>query len=135
MSLETEKFLKAEESAENIVEALKKLNTEASNYKTSKDELDNVRIKLVNFITVLSGISESIKQSIDVLKSIGGPEILSLLKKISTDLNSSLTNISHDLNIKYHENLRVTNGIKVLTIISLIISLSGLVLIILIFLK
>lgn len=98
MENDAEKFLKAEETAEDIIETLKHLHNEATSYQTATKELDTVRKRLINLIesteTAVSGSHEVIK----ILKEIGGPEILQRLMKIekksSEEFNKQLKNLN-----------------------------------------
>ena len=82
MTKETERFLEAEQAAEELVEALKKLHDEAVSYKTSTSQLEAVRAKLVTFIEASQRISQDTKTAVELLKSIGGPAIFDSLSKL-----------------------------------------------------
>lgn len=101
MANETEKFLKAEQAAEELVEVLKKFRDEAVSYQTSANQLDAVREKLVTFIDASQRISQDTKAAVELLKSIGGPEILGLLHQLGGkvgDVGTDLKSTSKSLN-------------------------------------
>ncbi|HDD43307.1 MAG TPA: hypothetical protein ENG63_00395 [Candidatus Desulfofervidus auxilii] len=82
MEKETERFLQAEETAAKLVETLKQLHTEATSYQTATKELDVVRQRLLKLIESTEKIATNSHEVIEILKKIGGPEILDRLLKI-----------------------------------------------------
>jgi len=89
MANESGKFLQAEESVEKLLGALKKLYDEAESYNTSKESLDQVREKLVDFIASSDDMVKDTSEIIKIIKSIGGPEILSRLDLVMDGLNEA----------------------------------------------
>ena len=82
MEKETEKFLRAEEKAVELVETLKQLHTEATSYQTATKELNTVRQRLLDMIESTERIASGSHEVIKILKEIGGPEILNRLTKL-----------------------------------------------------
>jgi hypothetical protein len=102
MARESEKFLQAEESAEQLVQALNELKKEAVSYKSSQYELDTVRQRLVSLIDSIQGVVKDTHEAVKTLKSIGGPEILSGINSHSQKL------IEHsDIRDQQYSRLRV----------------------------
>jgi CHASE3 domain sensor protein len=93
MSQESEKFLEAEQSAQQLVETLTALKKETVSYKTSSQELDTTRQKLVGLIDSIENVAKDTHEIVKLIKSIGGPEILrsieSLTKRITEEFNSN----------------------------------------------
>jgi len=89
MANDPEKFLQVEESVENLLAALKKLYDEAESYNTSKESLNQVRDKLVDFIASSDDIVKDTFEIIKIVKSIGGPEILRRLDLVIDRLNEA----------------------------------------------
>ncbi len=87
MSKDADKFLHAEQSAQELLQTLEQLKAEATNYKTSAKELDLVRQKLSGLIDSVLTIAEDTHEVVKLLKSIGGPEILSRIGGLSEELN------------------------------------------------
>lgn len=79
MEKETQEFLKAEEAAQKLVQTLEKLQAEGASYQTASEELDKVRIRLVNLIQSTEEVVKGSREIVGVLKKIGGPEILDRL--------------------------------------------------------
>lgn len=82
MEKEVQEFLGAEETAEKLVQTLKKLHTEATSYQTATKELDTVRQRLINLIESTEKVVNSSHEVVKILKGIGGPEILNRLMKL-----------------------------------------------------
>jgi hypothetical protein len=87
MSKEADKFLRAEQSAQELVQTLEQLKNEANSYKTSKDTLDAVRQKLSGLIDSILPIAKETHEIVKLLKSIGGPEILSQISGLSEQMD------------------------------------------------
>jgi len=87
MSKETDKFLQAEQSTQDLLETLEQLKTETTSYKTSAKELDTVRQKLVGLIDSVQAVAKDSHEVVKMMKSIGGPEILGRLSVLSNQLN------------------------------------------------
>lgn len=82
MEKEVRRFLEAEEAANEVLVALKALYAEVESYKTAKDQLDAVRNRLAEFIDSTERLLIKSHEIVGILKEIGGPEILDMLKKI-----------------------------------------------------
>ncbi|MFN0156510.1 MAG: hypothetical protein ACKVRP_00395 [Bacteroidota bacterium] len=87
MSQEADKFLHAEQSAQELLQTLEQLKKEATSYKTSANELDAVRQKLSGLIDSVLAVAKDTHEVVKLLKSIGGPEILSRIGGLSEQLN------------------------------------------------
>jgi hypothetical protein len=86
MSEDTEKFLEAEQAAQEVLEALQRLREEAISYKTATADLDLVRERLLGLITSTEAIGKDTHNVVKTLMDIGGPEILrrvNLVKALS----------------------------------------------------
>ncbi len=83
---DTQKFLDAEKSAEALVKALAALQQEAGSYNTATRALEEVRQKLVELIQTTQEIAKLALESVSVLKSIGGPEILNRVTALTEKL-------------------------------------------------
>lgn len=104
MTNEAEKFLKAEQAAEELVRALEKLHDETVTYKTSTTHLEAVRDNLVTFIEASQRISQDTKTAVELLKSIGGPEILGSLQQldekvgyVTTEIKTASINLTRNI--------------------------------------
>jgi uncharacterized tellurite resistance protein B-like protein len=97
MAQEAQTFLQAEESAERLVDTLTKLRDEAVSFKTSTSELNLVREKLVALIGAIGPIAKDTHESVVVLKSIGGPELLSRVSAVSDILKEHSQLIESEL--------------------------------------
>jgi len=82
MEKEVQEFLGAEETAEKLVQTLKKLHTEATSYQTATKELDTVRQRLISLIESTEKVVNGSHEVVRILKEIGGPEILNRLMKL-----------------------------------------------------
>ncbi len=87
MSKEADKFLQAEQSAQALLETLEQLKTETTSYKTSTNELDAVRQKLVGLIDSVQAVARDSHEVVKLMRSIGGPEILGRLSTLSDQFN------------------------------------------------
>jgi len=97
MDKEAQKFLEAEETAQNLVKTLKQLHNEATSYQTAKKELDAVRQRLIELIDSTEKISKGSYESINVLKEIGAPEILGRITKVGNKVNVEFVKQSKSL--------------------------------------
>lgn len=82
MEKEVQDFLEADETAEKLVQTLKKLHTEATSYQTATKELDTVRQRLINLIESTEKVVNGSHEVVKILKGIGAPEILNRLMKL-----------------------------------------------------
>ena len=82
MDADAQKFLEAEAEAERLVVTLEKLQAEAGSYQTARTDLSTVAARLSTLITATKDIAADTHQAVRTLQSIGGPEILHLLRKL-----------------------------------------------------
>jgi len=111
-----QKFLKAEETAENLVKTLKQLHTEAESYQAAGKELDAVRKRLLELIQSTQDVAKGSYEIISLLKEIGGPEILNRINQMEKK--------SRDQYLVQNSKLR---GLKVLISITLVSSIIAIV--------
>jgi len=100
MTQEAQKFLQAEQSAENLVQTLADLKNEAVSYKSSTKELDTVRQKLVSLIDSIQAIAKDTHEVVKIVKAIGGPEILS-------GINSHSQKLKEQSDVRDHQFIRL----------------------------
>jgi len=107
MEKEVQEFLEAEETAEKLVQTLKKLHTEATSYQAATKELDTVRQRLINLIESTENVVNGSHEVVEVLKKIGGPEILSRLTTLGEQSGQEFAGQSQTLSrlIKLGEEL------------------------------
>jgi superfamily I DNA and/or RNA helicase len=115
MEEEAQKFLEAEETAQNLVKTLKQLHIEATSYQTATKELDIVRQRLIGLIESTEKIASGSYEIIKILKEIGGPEILSRLTKLENKVSEESTKQSKSL-----QNLKI---FIIVTLISSVIAI------------
>ncbi len=82
MKEEAQEFLKAEEAAGKLVQTLEKLQAEGASYKTASEELNKVRVRIVNLIQSTEELVKGSHKIVGILKKIGGPEILDRLTRL-----------------------------------------------------
>lgn len=82
MSQEADRFLQAEQAAQEVLEALTSLKEEALSYNTAAQELDKVRERLLGLIDSTESIGKDTHQVVSLLKGIGGPEILERINRV-----------------------------------------------------
>jgi len=121
---EAKKFLDAEETANNILESLKKLQAEAAHYQTAKDDLEVVRQQLVNLINSTEKVVNGSHKVVQILKEIGGPEILDKIDKLENKSNAN-----------FEGQLKTLEKLKTLIIVCMISSLIAVIIGILVLLK
>jgi len=97
MEKEVREFLEAEETAEKLVQTLKKLHTEATSYQTATKELDTVRQRLINLIESTEKVVNGSHEVVKILKQIGGPEILNRLMKLEDESSREFVKQSKSL--------------------------------------
>ncbi len=145
MEKETQKFLKAEEAAEKLVQTLEKLQAEGVSYRTASEELDKVRDRLVNLIQSTEEVVKASREIVGVSKRIGGPEILGRLTRLKEQCTQDFGKQSEalgkliELEERYGQELTMhSRGVKILNklvIMAVTSSLAGLVLGIIAFLR
>ena len=123
MSQEVERFLQAEQSAQELLEALSSLKEEAVSYKTSTKELNAVRQSLVGLIDSIQAIAKDTHEIVKLIKGIGGPEILSLV--------DSLANKVQGESESNRERFKRLTTLSLIGILTAILSLVGIVILLL----
>jgi hypothetical protein len=86
MDPENQKFLEAEQSAENLVNTLRQLHAEGVSYQTATKELDAARAQLVALIEKMQLIANGSLEAVKTLRDIGGPEILRRITQLESKL-------------------------------------------------
>ena len=97
MENEANNFLQAEETAEKLVHTLQALQSEATSYRTATKELDTVREQLLSLIEATKQVAANSLESIQILKSIGGPQIFNKLEEIEINTLQQLESITKHL--------------------------------------
>ncbi|HLE26405.1 MAG TPA: hypothetical protein VI935_12275 [Thermodesulfobacteriota bacterium] len=123
MSKEADNFLRAEQSAQDLVEALTQLKGETVSYKTSTKELDAVRQKLVELIDSVQAVAKDSHEVIHILKEIGGPEILRSTDGLSKKLD--------ELSFKHSQQLQRLRVFVIVALSTSVLSLIGIVMLLL----
>lgn len=91
MEKEAASFLEAEETAQKLVETLRKLQTEAASYGTAAKELNDVKLELLNLIESTKNGVERSQAIIKLLGEIGGPEIINRLAILEENSQKSFS--------------------------------------------
>ncbi len=91
MEKEAASFLEAEETAQKLVETLRKLQTETASYGTAAKELNDVKLELLNLIESTKNGVERSQAIIKLLGEIGGPEIINRLARLEEDSQKSFS--------------------------------------------
>ena len=91
MTQPTQKFLEAEESATKVLQALEALRDEADRHLTSAQQLDEARTGLTELIGVVQEAAQGTFDTIQMLKSIGGPEILAQIDSLAQEIAQTTT--------------------------------------------
>ena len=91
MGKETANFLDAEETAQKLVEALSKLQTEAISHQTAAKELNDVKLELLNLIESTKNGVERSQDIIKLIGEIGGPEIIDRLVRLEENSKDSFS--------------------------------------------
>lgn len=120
MSKSSEKFLEAEKTALELAATLSALKEQMRSYEEAAYELNLARQRLVEFVSTSEQIAENTKKAVEVISSIGGPEIFAkldgvsadlakgfddVLAKISTEMNQSFNTVTNDLAKEINTNL------------------------------
>ena len=115
-------FLKLEEEAGNLLENLKKLKNEIKSYETAKIELGLVRKNLLEIVNKTGELLSNSNKSLEIIKKIGGPEILEKLNN-----NENKFEIATDKIFNLTKQIRIfifaTLGVSVISLIIGIIAL------------
>jgi len=117
-----ENFLKLEEETNELLGNIKKLQEEVKSYKNATEELGAVRENLLKIINKTTELYNKSSEAIDIIKNIGGPEILNKLndngQQFEKFSNSIMTSVKQ---IRLF--LFITLGFSVVSFIIGIISL------------
>jgi hypothetical protein len=79
---ETREFLNIEEVANSLASRLKRLDDEAKCYESAAGKLDTAAGATRDLTKVLKEIGEEVTKAIEVVASVGGPEIVKRLKSL-----------------------------------------------------
>ena len=85
-----ENFLKAEEIARSLAETLVKLKAEIDLFKTTSDNLRDVRESLKNIVSMLEEVARGHFKVVDGFLGLKGPEIVEKLERSEEALNVSM---------------------------------------------
>ncbi len=124
MEKELEKFLQAEEAAEELLKTLQELNFEIASYKTATSQLKFVEEQLENLVTSLDKSAKESFEIIKTIKNIGGPEILERIAKSEEKSTENFLNQKKEI-----------SKLKLLVIINLILSGILLIIVVILFIK
>lgn len=76
-------FLKAEMGVRELLKALERLKREADSYESAARNLDGARDALMRLVQGTEAIVKDIHRAVQVLASVGGPEILTRLDALA----------------------------------------------------
>lgn len=82
MSSTSERFLKAEEAAQELVATLETLKKEVSSYQSAGQDLALARNNLIEFTNALDPILRHTGEIVEELRRVGAPEILTRLSDL-----------------------------------------------------
>jgi len=85
-----ENFLRAEEIARSLAETLVKLKAEIDLFKTTSDNLRDVRESLENIVSMLEEVARGHFKVVDGFRGLKGPEIVEKLERSEEALNVSM---------------------------------------------
>ena len=85
-----ENFLKAEEIARSLAETLVKLKAEIDLFKTTSDNLKDVRESLKNIVSMLEEVARGHFKVVDGFLGLKGPEIVEKLERSEEALDVSM---------------------------------------------
>ncbi len=85
-----ENFLRAEEIARSLAETLVKLKAEIDLFKTTSDNLKDVRESLKNIVSMLEEVARGHFKVVDGFLGLKGPEIVEKLERSEEALNVSM---------------------------------------------
>ena len=89
----TSRFLDVEETARTLVARLQRLDEEASRYEGAARSLDATASATSELVDVVREVAANAAKAIEVVASVGGPEILtrlSLLESLRTEQSAAL---------------------------------------------
>lgn len=127
-SKEVEEFLKAEKTANELVETLEKLRSETISYQTAKNELDIVRQKLSDFVVKIGELATGSLEIIKTLKDIGCPKIIEKINQIETTFSEKLNSLDKNFQNKFSLQGSIIKKAYFLILISVLISLLSIIL-------
>lgn len=82
MATEVEAFLRAEQSANELLGSLKQLQKEIEGYSTARGSLEDVRVQLVSLVQTLSQNAEQSTAVMSALEKVGTSEILKQIENV-----------------------------------------------------
>ncbi len=88
--MDKDKFLKAEEIARNLAETLVKLKAEIDLFKTTSENLRDVRESLRNIVSMLEEVARGHFKVVEGFLGLKGPEIVEKLEKSKEALSTVL---------------------------------------------
>lgn len=121
MSKETDKFLRAEQSVQELLKTLEQLKNEVISYKTSVHQLDAVRQKLSEIIDSFSPVIKVMREVASVLKSTH-PELLDKLGSVSVQVREQTKSIQSELDQKVSGVSEQIKSMRLLVITSLFLA-------------
>ena len=83
MASETQSFLDAEESVNQLLKNLKKIKSEMEGYKNAKENLEAAAAQVVELASALNGTAELTADVVKKLGEIGTPEIMDAVNRLS----------------------------------------------------
>lgn len=95
-----ERFLELESQANQLVEKLERLRSEADGYQTASGHLEAVSQRIQTLLDAMLEASQGITETIAGLKEIGTPELLAAQQSITTaveGIGNTLENSSSEL--------------------------------------
>jgi len=91
MASETQSFLDAEESVNQLLKNLKKIKAEIEGYKNAKESLEAAASQVVQLASALNGTAELTTDVVKKLGEIGTPEIMDAVNRLS-EINDGVRN-------------------------------------------
>lgn len=85
----SERFLKAEEEANKLVDLLAQLDQEANSYRTARQSIDVAASGVADLTERLSECAGRLVAATETLRSIGTPELMSKQDELGTALSST----------------------------------------------
>ena len=120
MENDVEKFLKAEESAQKLVETLKTLQLEAMSYNTATTNLEYVRKELLNLIGSTEKVALNFNDSIKALREIDTEQILN---RVDNTKKEQITKLNSFITQEFSKQAKETKKLTILIILTLATSI------------